>query len=240
MIYRKILQLFFPNRCVGCGEIIDEEEFICEYCAEMLERCLQDKMCSKCGCLKKECDCNKRVYSFNGICAPFFNTGIAQSVVYAFKFRQKESYAEFLAEEMVLALKQKFNDINFDFVTFVPMYKSAKRRRSYNQSELLAEKIGAIISLPVYDNILRSKKKKRRQFTTPLNERFDNVKGIYYTDLRLNGETVLLIDDIKTTGATLQECAKALLIAGADNVYCLTCLTTKKKKGNSNGNRYRN
>ena len=240
MIFRKIRELFFPNRCVSCGEILDENENLCEYCAEMLERCPSDKMCPKCGCNKKECDCSKRVYSFNGICAPFYNTGIAKEVVYAFKFHQREGFAEFLSREMVLALKQQFSDTDFDFVTFVPMYKRAKSKRGYNQSELLAENVGKILKLPVYGNILKSKKKKRRQFITPLNERFDNVKGIYYTDLRLNGETVLLIDDIKTTGATLQECAKALLIAGADNVYCLTCLTTRKKKGNSDGNRYRN
>ena len=230
MIFRKILNLFFPNRCVGCGEILPEDELICEFCAEMIERCISDKMCPKCGCLKKECVCNKRVYSFNGICSPFYNTGIAQKIVYAFKFHQREDFVEYLAKEMVLALKQQFNSVNFDFVTFVPMHKSAKVKRGYNQSELLALEIAKIISLPVYDNILHSKKKKRRQFLTPLNERFDNVRGIYYTDLRLNGETVLLIDDIKTTGATLQECAKALLIAGANNVYCLTCLTTRKKE----------
>ena len=236
MIFRKILNFLFPNRCVGCGEILEENDNLCEYCAEMIERCVQDKMCTKCGCVKNECDCKTRVYAFEGVCAPFYNTGIAKEVVYAFKFNQKEGFAGFLSREMVLALRQQFLDVDFDFVTFVPMYKSAKAKRGYNQSELLAENIGKILNLPVYGNILQSKKKKRRQFATPLNERFDNVKGIYYTDLKLNSETVLLIDDIKTTGATLQECAKALLIAGADKVYCLTCLTTQKKKGNSNGN----
>lgn len=237
MILNEILKLLFPNRCLGCGEIIEEDEFICEYCFEMLERVSSDKLCFKCGCHKRDCDCRRLVYSFDGIAAPFHYEGIARRVMYSFKFRKKLYYGRFFAENMALAFKQSFPDIRFDLICFVPMYSASERKRGYNQSKILAGNVSEILGIKLLDNALHCLKKKRSQHKTPLKERFDNVRGIYYTDLRMTGQTVLLIDDIKTTGATLNECASVLLKAGAGRVYCLTALTTKKrKKGKKNGN----
>ena len=62
-------------------------------------------------------------------------------------------------------------------------------------------------------------------------ERFKNVKGMYKTNYKVTGKTILLVDDIKTTGASFDECAKQLLLAGADNVYCVSAVGSKTKKG---------
>lgn len=238
MILERIISLIFPHRCVGCGEIIDEGEYLCEYCLEMIDSCVGDKFCIKCGSLKKDCVCKNRVFSFEGAAASFYNEGIARKAMYKFKFRRAVYLSKFFTQSMLLSLRQFFFGINFDYITFVPMYFSSKKKRGYNQSELLAKDISKTIAVPLYENLLYCKRKKRRQHLTPLKERFDNVKGIYYTKSVLHGETILLIDDIKTTGATLEECTKVLLKAGAGRVYCLTGLTTKrrKKKGKKNGN----
>ncbi len=232
-----LIKMLFPNRCVACGEIIDEGNFLCEYCLEFLERCQKDRLCLKCGCNKKECQCKYRVYSFDGITAPFYYEGIAKIAMFHFKFRKKPHYGRFFAENMALAYKQSFNDIKFDYIVYVPMYPLRQSKRGYNQSKILARELGEILHIPVLDNVLFCRRKNKRQHLTALKERFDNVRGIYYTDLKLNGETFLLIDDIKTTGATLGECSKTLMKAGAGRVYCLVGLTTnKRKKGKKNGN----
>ena len=83
-------------------------------------------------------------------------------------------------------------------------------------------------------------RKKHTQHSLKLKYRFENVKDVYFTNKPLSGKTLLLVDDIKTTGATLDACAKELYAAGADRVYCIAGLISgpeeKNSKGNKNGN----
>lgn len=236
-MFKTLLSVLFPSRCVACGELIDDGEFLCEFCHEMIEVCPADKLCLKCGCEKKSCSCADRVYYFEKISAPFINTGIARSVVYSYKFQKKEQIAEFIAQRMALCFKQTMFDTHIDLVCSVPMNGFERFRRGFDHSGILAKRVAELLSLKTDMKLLKSHIKKHRQHKTDLKERFDNVRGIYYTESRLNGENILLIDDIKTTGATLSECAHVLLKAGAGSVYCLTALTTsRKKKGKKNGN----
>ncbi len=242
MIFRPILEALFPNTCIGCGEVIAEDEHLCEYCHEIIERCPLDKICLKCGFHEKHCICAKRIYTFAAAIAPFYNEGVAKRMMYAFKFRQKEAYSKYFSEQMALAVKQCLGEVKIDIVTYVPMHHSKERRRGYNQSRILAEQLSQILNIPLCDNALGCCRKRKIQHELPLAFRFDNVRGIYYTNFKVTGKTVLLVDDIKTTGATLDECSKQLLIAGADDVYCVSGLMSKyrKKKGKTDGNRYRN
>ena len=171
------------------------------------------------------------VYHFNGCVAPFYNEGIAQKAMYEFKFRKKEYIASFFAEQMALFVKQCFPEIEFDLVTFVPMHFLKRISRGYNQSFLLAEKISKILNIPLVYSLLGAKFKWKTQHSMAFKERFKNVKDKYYCKEKIEGKTVLLVDDIKTTGATLDECAKQLMVCGANKVYCITGLMTYKKKG---------
>ena len=137
----------------------------------------------------------------------------------------------FFVERMSLFIKQGFSDVDFDIITYVPLHSLRKFQRGYNQSYLLARKISEILNIPLADNILGAKFRFKTQHSTSLKLRFDNVKNKYFCKYKLNGKTVLLVDDIKTTGATLNECAKQLMISGANKVYCVTGLITDKKKG---------
>lgn len=235
-----LIKILFPNKCVSCGEVLSEDEFLCEYCMEFAEKCSQNKICHKCGCFKKDCQCKYSIYYFEGITAPFYYENIIKKVMFAFKFRKKENYGKFFAENMALAFKQAFGDIKVDYIVYVPMHFSRETARGYNQSKVLAKEVSDILEIPLLDDTLKCRQKRKRQHLTPLKERFDNVRGIYYTDSKFNDETFLLIDDIKTTGATLSECSKILMKAGAGSVYCLTGLTTgrkkNRKKGKKNGN----
>lgn len=229
MLFKGLITAVFPNTCAVCHTIIDENEFLCDYCMSMLENCGEHKMCIKCGLPKEECRCKKDVYFFDAAIAPFFRETTAKNAMYDFKFRKNIRVSRYFAEKMALVVKQYYCDINFDFVTFVPMSKKAIKKRGYNQSELIAKDLSEILNLPLKKHLLKCRNKKRSQFKLNAKQRQENVKDIFYCDNKLNGQTVLLVDDIKTTGATLNECGKALLSVGADKVYCVTGLINRSK-----------
>lgn len=224
----QIKSVFHPKTCSGCGAIIDEGEALCDYCHEMLVRCDPLKRCIKCGLNRADCRCNRHIFHFNGCVAPFVNTGVAQKAVYSFKFARKMIIGEFLAEQMALCVKNEYRDIKFDGVCFVPMLKRKQLRHGFNQSRVLAEKIADLLGLPLY-NLLVCLKYAPSQHGLKAKERFLNVKGMYRASVQAKGKTLLLVDDIKTTGATLDECAKQLLLSGAAGVYCVTALITGGK-----------
>lgn len=222
----------FPNKCIACGDIIQDSEYFCDYCYEMLKRVDISKNCARCGCKKKDCECNKRIFYFGGMTAPFYNEGTAQKALYKFKFSHKKENSKFFAEQMALAVRNIYREVSFDGVAFVPLTRMRRLKRGFNQSEVLASEISEILNLPLYENLLYCKRKKSRQYRLKPSDRFKNVSGIYFCKQKLNGKNILLVDDIKTTGATLNECAKQLILSGANSVYCVTGLISERKKKN--------
>lgn len=228
-LFKSLIAAFFPNICACCKEIIPEGEFLCDYCFEMLDRCSKDKLCLKCGNLKSRCECKNKVFCFDAVIAPFFNENSAKKAIYAFKIGKREQIAEFFINEMVLSVKQYYRDINFDAVCFVPMYKRDELRKGFDHSRILAEGISDKLKIPVIEALSSRRKRKPQHFLHP-KERAANVKDIYYCKMKLSGKTVLLVDDIKTTAATLDECARQLLLSGAERVYCVAGVMSKGKK----------
>ena len=105
--------------------------------------------------------------------------------------------------------------------------------RGYNQSEILAKGVAQNLKLPLYDLLKVKEARKRQHEVSKFKERFNNVNGVYEVKDKLKFKNVLLIDDIKTTGATLDECAKCLKLKGVENVYCLTALVTNPRLKNT-------
>ena len=229
-LFKLVIAALFPNICISCGEIIPEGEHLCEFCTEMAETVDFTKICSRCGMLKKECLCSKRVFHFSGSAAPFYNSGITKTAMYRFKFGHKDFISKFFAERMALTVKSCYSNIDFDVITFVPTTFSKKLKRGFNQSELLAKRLSKLLGIKLCGDLIVCKKSAKIQHKLKFDERFKNVKGRYAANRKyaLNGKPVLLVDDIKTTGATLDECAKQLLLLGADDVYCVTGLMTAK------------
>ncbi|MBR6510205.1 MAG: ComF family protein [Clostridia bacterium] len=229
-LFNIMLSAIYPNRCVVCGEIIPEGESLCEFCSEFIEVCDTSKLCIKCGSMKKNCYCNKRSFYYDGLVAPFLNEENARKVVYSFKLNRKERYCRFLAERMAVTIKQCY-DVDFDYVTYVPMKISTVFSRGFNQSYLLAKELSKNLGIPLGYKFLKCVKSNKPQHELSGKERFDNVKGLYSAPDLPAGVKILLVDDIKTTGATLNECAKELYKAGASSVYCVAALLSEKKKG---------
>ena len=242
-LFKRIIEVafaaIFPKKCIYCGEIIDDGEFLCDGCYESVTEVDSSKRCLSCGMEKKNCDCKRYVFHFCGCVAPFANDGIIRKIAYSFKFRRKFYYGEFFSRRMALCVKNELRDIKFDGVCCVPMTLKKRLKRGYNQGEILARRVSDILGIPYIENALVCRRNGRSQHELTKDERFRNVRGLYSYKDRNDGKTLLLVDDIKTTGATLDECARQLLFSGAYRVYCVTALISLNKNSserNKNGN----
>lgn len=203
-----------------CGEIIEENASLCKLCENGIERINLDDICLDCGFEKANCSCKYNIFRFGGLISAFKNKGVAQKAYYSYKFAKRQHYSNFFADELAAAISKCYKDINFDIICFVPSYK----KHGYNHSGYIANAIAQKLNIPFCGDLLTCIKKCKKQHKSTIRQRINNVDGKYATNYMIKGKTVLLIDDIKTTGATLDECAKELMFAGADNVYCATVL----------------
>lgn len=224
----EFLSLFFPTKCACCQKIILPSEEICASCKEKLEF-IEEKRCLKCGMGENFCECSFNIFRFDGIVAPFYNTGVVQKGIYNAKFRGHISAHDFFIKRMCQGADKYFADVSFDAVTFVPPSKKRILEHGYNQSEILAKGVARHLKVPAFNLLKRVGKSKTQHEIGKSKERFDNVRGTYVAETMPSLKTVLLVDDIKTTGATLNECARCLKLRGVQNVYCLTAAVTNPR-----------
>ncbi len=225
-IIKEIISSFYPYKCVCCGEILDENNYICNNCNNNVERTNHNDVCLACGLEKNDCVCKYNIYRFNSLVCAFRNTGLARNAYYSYKFGKKQHYAEFFADEICCAIGKCYSDIKFDIICSVPTFK----KLGYDHSGYIAKAVSKKLEIPFTDKLLSCVKKGKKQHKSTTIERLHNVEGKYCVNYRADNMNVLLIDDIKTTGATLDECAKVLLFAGANNIYCATALCATEDK----------
>ena len=208
---RKAVELVFPRRCPFCRSLISGDMLFCSRCAKELPGTAYSR------------------YAIGGVpCAaalPYMDR-YAQAMK-RYKIGKKVDYSNTFAFLTVKAAKIYFPDESFDFVTCVPMSEAEKRKRGFNHAETLAVKCSELLGLP-YVNALEKCKENNPQHTMKRSQREDNVRGVFRaTDKSLcNGKTVLLIDDIITTGNTLGECVRVLKRSGCKAVFCAVTFTT--------------
>lgn len=224
-LFKTLISAVYPNKCICCGEILDEHTYICDNCCIKIERINLDDICLDCGCEKENCVCKYNIFRFNALVCVFKNTGLARRAYYSYKFGKKQYYANFFAQEVCSAIKRCYGGTRFDVVCAVPSYQ----RFGYDHSGYIAKLVAEKLGIPFADRLLRCFKKSKKQHKSTIEERLRNVDGKYSANYRLDNRKILLIDDIKTTGATLDECARTLLFAGADCVYCATVLGAAEK-----------
>lgn len=221
----------FPDKftCDICGV----ESFGSNLCPDCTKKTPQN-----CGATCQICG---RRTVIDGICleckeqAPPYKRGVSAFVyedyviVLIAKFKNGKAYLkEFFADELVkkVALLPPF-----DCIVYVPMLKKAEKRRGYNQSRLLAYALSKRVGVPVIDDALVKVKENKVQKSLSAKERFKNIEGCFKVNKRdeLRGKTVLVVDDILTTGATAMEMTKVLLKAGVKCVYLATVASVDYK-----------
>ncbi len=223
-----LLRMLFPVRCAGCHAIVDAGTPFCPSCLATLPA-IQPPLCPRCGRQRSDCSGHRLAYAYQACGAPFYYEGAIQEALVSFKFKEQKQYAQFFAQAMNRTLAKCFPDIAFDCMTVVPLHTNTYRDRRYNQSELLARAIAPHRGIAFEPHLLIKARDVAPQHTLKARQRIENVKGAFRVKegACVSGKTILLCDDIQTTGATLHECAQCLLAAGAKAVYGICAATTR-------------
>lgn len=227
-VFENLKLALFPKRCEMCGEVICFDEDICTECsnAEYIEA----PVCFRCGCAKKDCVCHKfqREVEYKAVIAPFYYENSISKGILNFKMNGIPKLAGAQGRAVAEAIKKHYEDVDFDFVTFVPMLSHDVNVRGYNQAELLAKVISAECDIPLRE-VLYKKRKTKMQKRQSARDRFINMYDAFAVaeDEDIADAKILLIDDVKTTGSTLTSVSLTLKAYGAKEVYCAVVAIVK-------------
>lgn len=231
VLIKSLLDLAFPRSCAGChGRTGDEFLYLCWNCLTAIKlveppHCLicgdpapgalpNVYVCSACRKQKPFFDCARSAALYNGL---------IKEMILDFKYRGGLWLGPDLGQLMFACLRTHFRVPNIDCITYVPLHRTREKQRTYNQSFLLAKEIADRLATRVDDYLARAQATASQTHLTA-SEREANVKNKFAVKGRrdLEGQRILLVDDVMTTGATVNECARVLKKAGAREVLVLT------------------
>lgn len=231
-VLKKIIEcagkLLYPPRCPICDRVVVLWDCgICEQCMKKVKY-VENPRCFKCGkhledWLAEYCeDCNTSTHFYLAGRALYEYKEVAPAI-YRFKYGGRQEYGKVFGEELAFYLGDYIRSLKPDAFIPVPMYSGKERRRGYNQATLLAKALGACMEIPVYDKMIRRVKNTRPLKLLNPEERRNNLKKAF--NLVENGvklSTIVIIDDIYTTGSTIDTMAKEFLAHGVVNIYFVT------------------
>lgn len=207
----RALDLLYPPRCVACGRF---GPWLCAPCTAKLAPASGPGRCPHCTAAWTGANNCPRCVSWDaidGASAAYEMHGVARAVVHGLKYRHALALAPLMAADMAPLRQAR----PFDGVYAIPLHVSRMRDRGYNQSQLLLDALG----WPAGPGTLRRRRKTATQVGQHLTERRRNVREAFaYDGPPLTGMTIALVDDVITTGATINECARILREAGARRV----------------------
>jgi ComF family protein len=216
ILKRKLLHFFFPTRCPVCGEFIGALDSFCPACT--------DKVTSFRG--------SADIKGASGFTAAFeYDINISPAVILLKKgVCGNADYA--LGRALAGRLKENNVPGNVDIIVPVPLHRSARRRRGFNQTELISAVVSRELGIPVVSNALEKSAKTADQKHLDSIHRRTNLRGAFRAvrPELISGKRVLLIDDVSTTGSTLVELTELLLASGASSVHCAACCKTPPKR----------
>lgn len=232
-ISKLILNLLYPPRCIFCGKRLSPKTklFVCSDCSNNLPYCKAYKRCKVCGNpIPEEYDICKKCYLtrpyITASTSAFVYADNVRSAIIAMKKPDNIGNARVFSFYIAGMIKGDFPQVEFDAVVSVPQRKKL-RKNKYDQAGALGKEVAKRLSLPYIPNALCHTRQIERQSSLPYESRLKNVKDAFKANPdKIKGKTILLIDDVRTTGSTLNECGKALKEAGAYRVYSGTAATT--------------
>jgi len=219
--FKGFFNLFYPKRCRICGNF--SKSILCLNCKNSFS-IIEPPICKRCG---KPCnievnvcrDCRNR-FKFSTARSLGFYEGALKNAIHEFKYRNGRGLAKIFAGLMV-GMIDDFEGV--DLITYVPLSRKKQLKRGYNQAHLLAGEIAKKTGL-ICDSILIRVNEEMDQTKLSLEQRKRNVRRAFIFDEKKNisGKSLLLIDDVFTTGSTVDECSKVLYAKGAKKVSVLT------------------
>ena len=233
-----MLELLFPRRCPVCDEVLAFGEGPVHRSCQGKLKYIESPVCLKCGkpILEGEeaccSDCGRRRHVFTAGRAVWVYDSRMRASVAAFKYRGRREYAGFYVDQMAALQGAWLHRIRPEVIMPVPLNWKKRQRRGYNQAELLARGLSARLHCPVDTRYLRRTGWTEPQKSLSALQRYENLKKAF----RVCGEKglykrVLLVDDIYTTGSTMDACARVLREAGVEEVYMICLCTGSDKAG---------
>jgi len=222
------LRLLFPASCTLCRKPLDIlENVLCKTCLRML-RVLEEPVCKTCsrplprfGEHASRCrECKRTKLHIKSMTATVPFDDLNRSLIHAVKFHKKR-WVFNVYEPFVKLRLQRADLPNIDFLLPVPIDGARKRTREFNQAKDLADQTSRILAKPVLAGVLKRRSGHRPQSLLRRKERMQNIGSQFYVKNagNIRDKTILLVDDIFTTGATVNECARILRVAGAKEVH---------------------
>jgi competence protein ComFC len=227
------LSLVYPEVCQLCGvaRATPAEGFVCGSCRGKV-RFVERPFCERCGRPYEgeitgtfECpNCRDRELHFGHARSAVVACETMLEVIHRYKYSRALWFEPFLAELLIGVAKAELAKEKWDLIVPVPLYPAKQREREFNQAERLAKRLSTATQIPVNRRLLRRIRPTCTQTVLSRLEREENVRNAFAMrgDQRLNGERVVLVDDVLTTGATTSACAKVLRAAGAGEVCVWT------------------
>ncbi len=215
-LFSKLLNIIYPPRCPYCSKVLDIKSALCDDCYQKLDINSEIRYIDIDSNIKISC------------CSPFIYSGLIRKSIINFKFYSKLSFVDTFAESIANEVRKNYSNTHFDYISCVPMSKKSKRSRGYNQAELLAKSVSKKLNIKYVESVIKFKETKA-QHNLNLNDRKTNVNGAYKLKNKniANNKSILLVDDIITTGFTLKEVCKVLLLGQAKLVKCVTLSNAK-------------
>lgn len=210
-ILKQIINLIYPQTCGICGKIVNEP--ICTKCRNKLEELAV---------------CNIHNYSHQSFTRHFYlftYKGIIREKIIAYKFSNQAYLHEMFVNFMIKNEKICGFLKKYDIIIPVPISKKRKQKRGYNQSQIIAKKLAKELdNLELVTNVLKKQKDIVPQSTLSQEERKQNIKNAYkiQNEQIIKNKTIVLLDDVFTTGSTVEECSRMLKLAGAKQVDVIT------------------
>ena len=226
----KLLKLFWPEVCPFCGKV--SAQGICGECRKKTDRLkVREPKCMKCGKPVKDAeqeycrDCLDARHEYDRGAALWVHKPPVNTSVYQFKFHNRRSFGSFYAKEIAAEYGEALAGWGIDIIIPVPLYPGKYKKRGYNQAAVLARELGKVLDIPVEERLLKRIRETAPQKNLTPRKRRQNLNGAFSVEKRrrvfLKSRSVLLTDDIYTTGSTVDEAAKTLKKAGAEKVFYL-------------------
>ena len=228
----RFIDFIFPQRCLCCGKVIHSDDSLCVDCFERINF-ITAPFCKHCGSpLYSENDLSDELYCVSCLnhkdafrfcrSAILYNDG-SKKLLLDFKFSDRTENRKLLAKWLFLAGKDIFS-AGVDLLIPIPLHYTRLLKRKYNQSAILAKELSTLTNIPVEYKSLKKIKRTLPQVLCNGKQRQKNVKNAFKVanTERIKNKRIVLIDDVYTTGATMKECTKVLLNAGAKSVDVLT------------------